>query len=67
MLESFTFVSEFRVYPVCTFNPAARFQTLQAQGVKEKRYENGAKPSKITGDFWVVGQNNQLGLKFFLK
>jgi len=49
------------------FNPATRSQTLQALKVKEKRYENGAKHSKIPGDIWVVGQNNQLGLKLFLK
>jgi hypothetical protein len=54
------------VRQLCTFNPAARFQTFEARGGKEKRYENQAKHSKIPCDIWVVGQNNQLGLKLFL-
>jgi hypothetical protein len=49
------------------FNPVGRFQTLQALKVKEKRYENATKPSKILFDIRVVGQNNTLGLNLFLK
>jgi hypothetical protein len=55
------------VRQVCAFNPATRFETLQVLKVKEKRYENAVKHSKIAGDIRVVGQNKQLGLKLFLK
>jgi hypothetical protein len=40
---------------------------LQAGAVKEKRYENEVKPSKIIAGIRVMGQNKTLGLELFLK